>query len=181
MSYRHNISPLSIVVAVDQQGGFGKDGKIPWHVPEDLKHFKSITKGGVCIMGRRTYEDMFEMIKSRQKKKKTLKNILPNRESIVLTSNEKLNVEGATIASSLVEAVQSLKADDTREIFAIGGARVFTEALIWTTTIYMTIIKGNTYNCDRFFPLEYVKSYFKLIKGNETDKCQFITYKRIKK
>jgi dihydrofolate reductase len=58
---------VNIIVAVDDAGGFGKDGKIPWHFPEDFKRFKEITKDSVCVMGRNTYEDMLEMVKSRKK------------------------------------------------------------------------------------------------------------------
>ena len=61
---------VEIIVAVDEDGGFGKDGKIPWHYSEDLKHFKEVTTGHVCIMGRKTYEDMLEMRKARDAKRR---------------------------------------------------------------------------------------------------------------
>ena len=69
MSNRVNMRPMSIIIAVDSDGGFGKDGKIPWNFPEDLKHFQKITKDGICIMGRNTYEDMYNMVIQRRKKK----------------------------------------------------------------------------------------------------------------
>jgi len=177
---RKNMEPMSIIVAVDEDGGFGKDGNIPWNVPEDMKHFMSVTKGGICIMGRRTYEDMLEMSKARRKKSKNtseIQEILPGRECYVVTSKENYNAEGATAVTSIREAVQLLTEDDNREVFILGGFRMFVESLAWVTTIHMTIIKGDTYNCDLFFPVD-VLANFKIATGEETDQLRFLTYTR---
>lgn len=56
----------NIIVAVDCEGGFGKEGKIPWFLPEDFEHFKNMTTGHVCVMGRRTYEEMLETRKRKR-------------------------------------------------------------------------------------------------------------------
>ena len=100
MAIKTTISPLSIIVAVDESGGFGKGGKIPWNIPEDMKHFQEVTKGGVCIMGRKTYEDMLAMTTIRKEKEaaketgsppttselqRTITEILPGRTSFVVT------------------------------------------------------------------------------------------------
>jgi len=179
MTLRTSISPLSIIVGVDEFGGFGKDGKIPWNIPEDLKHFQKTTKDTICIMGRTTYEDMLQMVKARQKKKKKLKSVLAGRKCIVLTRDTKYKAEGADVYHSLMEAVQSIDADDKREVFVIGGEKLFIESLPSVNTIYMTVVKGEDgFDCDRFFPIDYVKSKFKIVDGTETDLCYYVTYTR---
>ena len=180
--FKEKIPQLSIIVAVDEDGGFGKDGKIPWDFPEDLKHFQTTTKGGVCIMGRRTYTDMVEMIQSKRKddNKEIVGAILKDRESYVVTSNSDLEVHGATSVKSIRAAVQSLKKGDTREIFILGGSRRWIEALAYTHTIYMTVVKGKTYDCDRFFPVDVLNKKFKIEEGKKTDDLDFLKYTRIK-
>lgn len=193
MSFRHHATPVSIIVAVDSGGGFGKDGKIPWNIPEDMKHFREKTKGGVCIMGRRTYEDMLRMWKERNAPKKTKSKkkskkkdvqvvekepnkILVGRESFVVTSDPDFHCPGATAVGSITQAIQSCPADDTREIFVIGGYRMFVEALSRCQAIYMTIIKGDSYGCNKNFPIEVLNKYYQIVDGTETDKCYFVTY-----
>lgn len=175
------VRPLTIAVAVDVSGGFGKDGKIPWHFAEDFKHFKDTTKGSICIMGRKTYEDMLEMVKSRQKKKKAIKEILPGRTCYVLTRQENYEAEGATVAASLLEAVQSIEENDTREVFILGGEKLYIESLPWVNKIHLTVV-DDYYDCDRFFPLEYLKEKFKIVAGKKgkNEKLLFVEYQRIK-
>jgi len=171
--------PLNLIVAIDEMGGFGKGGKIPWHFAEDFKHFKETTKDSICIMGRRTYTDMLDMVKAKRKSKKEIVEILPNRKSIVLTRNADFKPEGATIAASLVEAVQSVEGDN-RDIFILGGEKLFIEALPWVSKIYMTIVQ-DIYNCDRFLPLEYIQKKFNIIEGRkgEDEQLLFVELQRI--
>ena len=179
MISRINIAPLSIIVAVDQDGGFGKGGKIPWHFKEDFDHFKEKTKNSVCIMGRRTYEDMLEMVKARRKKNNTegdIKEILPGRECYVVTSNKDYKAEGASSSQSITQAIQSLDINDKREVFILGGYRMYVEGLTWANKIYMTVVKDR-FGCDVFFPVS-ATSKFKITEGRETDELNFITYTR---
>jgi len=134
MRFKEKIPPLSIIVGVDTEGGFGKDGKIPWFFPEDLKHFQRTTTPGVCIMGRRTYTDMFEMIQSKREDPEAQINdpILKGRESFVVTSNPDFEAHGATAVKGIHQAIQCLKIGDDRPIFVIGGFRMFYEALAFT-------------------------------------------------
>lgn len=171
---------FSIIVAVDQAGGFGKAGKIPWHFPEDFKHFQDTTKGSICIMGRRTYTEIAEHAEKRLKKKRKTKKVelLPERESIVLSRNADLEVIGATLKPSLQVALDSLKENEKRPIFVIGGEKLFLEALPQTNTIYLTIVKGKTYDCDRFFPIDYIVKNFNIAEGRETDELYFVKYVR---
>ena len=178
MTNKTTVPPLSIIVAVDEDGGFGKDGKIPWDIPEDMKHFKEVTSGGICIMGRKTYEDMLNMVKAKRKSKKKLKEILPGRDSFVVTSDADYKAEGATVVRNIRGAIEQLDESDHREIFILGGYRMFIEALSWTTTIYMSIVKNERYQCDKKFPIEVLNNRYKIVDGKETEKLYFVTYKR---
>jgi len=142
--------PLKIIVAVDLQGGFAKENKIPWYFPEDLKYFKEVTKDSTCIMGSNTYKEILEM------KKTQILDLLPGRESIVL-SKSLLTEENPSviICQTLTEAIQS----STKNIvFVIGGEKLFIQALPLCNEIFMTVINGN-YDCDKFFRIEYLKKF----------------------
>ena len=169
------MEPISIIVAVDEGGGFGRDGTIPWNYPADFKHFQKVTKGGVCVMGRRTYEDMVDMKKN--KKQNIGSHILPDRQSHVITRNEKFKAEGATVSKNLRQVVHSLKEDDNRMIFVIGGEKLFIEAIAWADKIYMTVVPG-LYECDRRFPLKALVRDFKIIEGRKEGDLKFVTYGR---
>jgi dihydrofolate reductase len=174
------MKPLSLIIAVDETGGFSKDGKIPWHFSEDLKHFKLITSRNACIMGRNTYQDIYDMIIARKlknsKKDKPVKieEILPGRECYVISHTLK-NVEGATVVPNIRKAVESTKKN---KIFIIGGERVYNESLPWVNRVYMSIIKGE-YGCDRFFPVNYIYKNFNIVGGKKgSDSLLFVEYRR---
>jgi dihydrofolate reductase len=125
---------LAIVVAVADNGVIGYNNDLPWHLRADLKHFKEVTDGHPVIMGRKTYESIVAR----------LGHGLPNRLNIVLTSHQ--SVEGdAKTAASLTEAI----ALAGKNAYVIGGASVFSEALLSADTIYLTEVhakpQGDTY------------------------------------
>lgn len=167
------MEPMAIIVAVDEAGGFGKDGKIPWHNKEDFKHFKDTTMGHPCIMGRKTYEDM----RAYQSKKtdEEITEILPGRKSFVVTRNSDFSAPGATVVSGIREAVEQLEENET--VFILGGERLYIEALSWATTIYMTIMDGD-YHCDKFFPVKALDK-FTIVDGKRGDGLKFVTYRRV--
>ena len=166
--------PIQIIVGVDCEGGFGKDGNIPWHFSEDLKRFKKITDGATCIMGRNTYEDMLEMVKKR-KKDKDIKELLPNRQCLVVTSDVNIVLEGATRVSSLSDGI---KKANKEKIFVVGGEKMYVEALSSTHRVHMTVVKGEAYDCDRFFPVEYLHKHFRITGGEQTNELYFVQYNR---
>jgi len=130
---------FSIIVAIDEKGGIGKNNTLPWHLPADLKHFKELTTGGTVIMGRNTWESIPEKFRP-----------LPNRLNIVLTGNLNYVVpEGVKLASSLDGAL----AVSEGKTFVIGGAKVFEEAIRHEncTELFVTKIES-TFDCDTFFP-----------------------------
>lgn len=177
---------LNIIVAVDPQGGFGKDGKIPWHFEEDFKHFQAVTNNANCIMGRTTYEEILEHAKKRWKKKtkkkkkaETLelpKDLLPGRQCYVISRTPQ--TEGNVItATSIRDAIN--KIDNDKPVFVIGGEKLFHAALPWTKKVYLTVMK-ESYGCDRFFPVKYLEQHFKIVSGSQNENMFFIEYERMR-
>ncbi len=127
-------SRLTIVVATDSNRGIGIRNQLPWHLPEDLAFFKRTTSGHPIVMGRKTFESIGRP--------------LPNRRNIVITRNPDWKREGAETASSLQEA-RELAGE--AEIFVIGGAQIYAEALPHTQRLIVTEI-DKAFDCDAFFP-----------------------------
>jgi len=125
---------LTLVVAMDAQRGIGVDNKLPWHLPEDLAHFKRVTLGHPIIMGRKTFDSIGRP--------------LPKRRNIVVTRNAGWAHEGVEAAGSLPEAI-ALAGDEQASI--IGGAQIFAESLQLADRMIVTHIDG-VYRCDTFFP-----------------------------
>ncbi len=126
---------ISIVAALTSEYVIGKDNQLPWSIPDDLKHFKETTRGGVVIMGRKTFE--------------SLKKPLPNRVNIVVSSSLQ-GSDGYRVASSLQDAVEKAKSYHT-EIFVIGGASIFKEALSVADRLILSWVK-KPYEGDVYFP-----------------------------
>ncbi len=126
---------ISIVVAVDSKRGIGKDNKLLWNIPEDLKRFRSITSGHPIIMGRKTFE--------------SIGRVLPNRTNIIITRDTNYTVEGAVVVHSLEEALRQAQGQD--EVFIIGGGQIFEQALPLVDRLYLTIVEGD-FHADTFFP-----------------------------
>jgi dihydrofolate reductase len=99
---------IVLVVARADNGIIGKDGKLPWHLPEDLRHFKAVTSGTPMIMGRRTFE--------------SLPGLLPGRRHIVLTRDSNWAAEGAEWVADPKEAIETAGGD---RVSIIGGAEIF--------------------------------------------------------
>ena len=142
-----------IIVAFDEQTGFGKDGKIPWHYPRDLKHFKNTTSGAALVMGRKTYEDILSYMKNNK--------FLPDRKCVVITSsNDESPWDNVTFVKSTEDAMKTFE-DFEGNVFFIGGERVFESALNIVDGVYVTLIPGN-HDCDKFFPIGTLLENFAL-------------------
>lgn len=113
--------PITIVVARARNGVIGREGKLPWHLPADLKRFKALTMGTVMVMGRKTFE--------------SLPGLLPGRRHIVLTRDPGWNAVGAEAAKSIDEALQLA---GTERISVIGGAEIFAMFLPLADRIELT-------------------------------------------
>ena len=141
---------FSIVVAMDDRRGIGKNGTLPWHLPEDLKHFKDITvttcdpsRKNAVIMGRKTWESL--PVKFRP---------LPDRLNVVLSRNAGFEAREALIASTLERAMDVLEKNPNIEnIFVIGGAQIYTYALHdpLCQRLFVTFVGGD-FACDALFP-----------------------------
>ena len=130
---------VSLVVAMGMNRVIGKAGRLPWHMPADLKRFKELTMNHVMIMGRKTYESIGEP--------------LPGRVSVVVTRNKdfKAPIGNCGHAESLDAAIAIFESTLIDELFIIGGAQIFSEAIHKADRMYITLIQEN-FTGDTFFP-----------------------------
>jgi dihydrofolate reductase len=126
---------IYLVAAIARNGVIGAQGKLPWHLPEDLQHFKKLTLGHPVIMGRRTWD--------------SLPKALPGRENIVVTRSANRDIPGASVANSLEAAIALCAGEPVA--FVIGGAGIFAEALPIASGLVLTEI-GRDYDGDVRFP-----------------------------
>lgn len=126
---------LSLIVAVAHNNVIGINNTLPWHLPEDLKHFRALTTGHHIIMGRKTYE--------------SLGRLLPGRTTVIVTRNKDYKLEGALVAHSLEVAVDLCLNDD--EAFVIGGAELYQDGLKLANKLYITEVDLDVAG-DAFFP-----------------------------
>lgn len=129
------MTTVSLIVAVANHQVIGFNNTLPWHLPEDLKHFRALTTGHHIIMGRKTYE--------------SLNRLLPDRTTVIVTRNPDYHVEGALIAHSLEAAIAQCQQDN--EVFIIGGAELYKEALDVAEKLYITQIELEVEG-DAYFP-----------------------------
>ena len=140
---------ITLIAAMDDNLGIGKDGKLPWHNKYDLQHFKDYTQGKVCVMGRKTWDSL--PVKP-----------LPNRDNIILRRcNTNLKTMSLVIYDgygreiteidtlSIIESIDCNMVSD--ELVIIGGASIYKQFMPYATHMVLTHINGD-YNCDIFFP-----------------------------
>lgn len=130
---------LSIIVAKSKNNVIGRENKLPWNLPADLKHFKEITTGHKVIMGRKTFESITKM----------LGHPLPNRTNIIVTRNLDYKYKNCIVVHSLENALKYM--DKKEEAFVIGGSELFHQALKLVNKVYITLINAEL-NGDAFFP-----------------------------
>jgi dihydrofolate reductase len=152
-----------IIAAVSENGVIGKNGDIPWHLPEDLKHFKKKTTGHPVIMGRKTFESLPEDFKP-----------LPERTNIVLTRSG-MTQEGIKVAESLEDAYSIAEEIDDK-VFIIGGASVYKQALPESDRMILTEIK-EIFDGDTHFP-DFSKDNWQELSREEHEEFDFVTYSR---
>lgn len=128
------MAQLHLIVAHARNGVIGKEGKLPWYLPEDLKHFKRTTLGKPVIMGRKTWE--------------SLGRPLPGRRNIVVTRQTGFTAEGAEVYSNLQDAVAAVK--DEPIAFIMGGAQIYAEAMPQIEVAHITVLNAD-FEGDAFF------------------------------
>lgn len=131
---------ISLIACVDDNYAIGYKNELLFHIPDDLRRFKSLTMGKTIIMGRKTYESIGKP--------------LPGRQNIVLTSSEIPEVQ---TAKNIEEAVKLSEND----IFIIGGSSIYKQFLPYANDIYLTEVLGKAENADAYFP-KFDKSQYEL-------------------
>lgn len=126
---------IAAIAAVSENGVIGREGKLPWHIPADLKHFKKITMGKPIIMGRKTFESIGKP--------------LPGRTNIIVSRT--LPDAAPDLESAIARAKEIAERDGVDEIMIIGGGEIFRQALPVTERVYLTIIEDDIEG-DAFFP-----------------------------
>lgn len=122
---------------MDEAGGIGKDGRLPWHLRRDLQRFKALTLNHYVIMGRKTYQ--------------AIGRPLPGRHNLVVTRYPEHSIPGCVTAGSLDQALEIARRAGEKEAFVIGGAAIFRLALPLAQRIYLTRVHTIA-DCDVFFP-----------------------------
>ena len=126
---------ISLVVAASKNHVIGRDGGLPWHLPDDLRHFKRITTGKPVIMGRKTYESIGRP--------------LPERRNLIMTRDPDFAAEGCETVSTLTEAMELVSGAD--EVMIIGGGQVYRDFLPLADRVYLTRVLADVEG-DTHFP-----------------------------
>ena len=150
---------ISLIAAFAEERVIGKDGKIPWTLKEDLKHFRNKTEGFSVVMGRKTYESIGVP--------------LPNRLNIVMTRNPQ-KLEGVKEVTNKEKALE-IASSYSNEVFIIGGEKIYEEFLPLATKMYLTKIDIKTKG-DAFFPKWNVNDWEELSRQDKQDRNQNIKY-----
>lgn len=154
--------PLVLVLAIGKNGLIGKDGKVPWHIPEDLKHFRRATTGHAIIMGRKTWDEVGKP--------------LPHRRNIVVSRQPALTLPGAEVVPTLEAAIALARTSDP-EPRVIGGAEIYRLAMPFATKILLTEVDREAEG-DTYFHLD--RSGFRETerRAGEEPGVQFVTLER---
>ena len=159
---------LTLIAAVAKNGVIGKDNRLPWHLPADLRHFKALTSGHAVIMGRKTWESLPEKFRP-----------LPGRQNIVVTRNATYAASGATVAGSLPDAVAAAAGE---EAFVIGGAELYQVALLLADRLQLTEIDAE-FDGDTWFPARDLRQWREVTRDMHRDETgpgyAFVRYDRI--
>ena len=159
---------LTLIAAVARNGVIGRDNQLPWHLPEDLKRFKTLTLGHPVVMGRKTWESLPEKFRP-----------LPGRRNIVVSRNPDYRAPGAVVVASVAAA---LAAAEAAEVFVIGGAALYAEALPAARRLQLTEIDADIQG-DAHFPA-YDKGLWRE-SARESRQAEagypyaFVTYERL--
>ena len=164
------------VVAISQNHAIGKDNQLPWHISEDLKHFKRLTEGGIVIMGRKTFESMGAKP-------------LPNRTNFVITTNLDYQTDFDNVLifhnldDALTQAASLAHGKGLDTIWVIGGEKVFEQAMLFSDRLEVTHVDTVIDEANAFYPTiasEFVKTHQSDPQTDEKSglSYQFVTYQR---
>lgn len=152
---------LAIIAAIGRNRVIGKNGRLPWHISEDLKRFKRLTTGHAVLMGRKTWESLGKP--------------LPHRRNVVLTSTSLPNVE---TYSTIEAALEALK--DEEWVFIIGGAQIYSELLGKADELFLTLVDQELEG-DAYFPRfeQLLQQKFRVTRREQHAGFEFVDYARV--
>jgi dihydrofolate reductase len=160
-----NTPRIALVVAMSRtRRAIGNQGKLLWHIPEDLKRFKNLTMGHPVIMGRKTFESIVSYIGKP----------LPNRTNIVISSHTSFSYPGVMVTHNLEEALENARVIDLEEIHIGGGAQIYTQVLPFVDRLYLTLVDDEP-EADTFFP-EYADVFTNVLAQEKHTTPAGLTY-----
>jgi len=145
---------VALVAAIARGGVIGRDGGVPWHIPEDVARFKALTTGHAVVMGRKTWESLPERFRP-----------LPDRRNVVVTRNGEWSAPGAEHAGSVEEALAALRG--VERIFVIGGAEIYAAALPFADELVLTEVDLDVEG-DTFFPVWDRNAFVEISRDERT-------------
>ena len=161
---------ISLIAAIGKNNELGKKNTLLFNIPLDMKHFRDTTRGHTVVMGRKTFESLPN-------------GPLPNRRNIIITRDIEYRKEGIEIVHSLDEAMKLFE-NKIEEVFIIGGAEIYKQAINLANKLYMTHVEGEDKEADAFFPIidkniwkEIKKESFSSDEKNPYD-YSFVEYER---
>ena len=131
---------MKLIVAIDENGGIGKGGDLPWNLPEDMQFFKESTNGGIVIMGRGCFESIPEKFRP-----------LPNRLNVVLSRSKDFRPLGCMVYESIFDVLNDDYIVSKGNVWIIGGAQIYESFINIVDELYVTYVNGS-FDCDTFFP-----------------------------
>jgi dihydrofolate reductase len=149
---------ISLILAAAQNGAIGKNNRLLWHLPADMKFFRQITTGHHILTGRKNYESIPQKYRP-----------LPGRTNLVVSRNTDVNYSGTKVFGSIEGAIDFARNAGASDLFVIGGGEVYRQCLTMATCIYLTMVAA-TPEADTFFDLELIKGWSReLIAQQEVD------------
>ena len=142
---------ISLVVAAATNNAIGKDGKLPWHLPNDMKHFKNMTWGMPVVMGRKTFE--------------SLGKVLPGRKNIVISRQPGWQADGVVTVKNIEDALFVARETDAKEVMVIGGGEIYKALFEKARRIYLTRVEAEP-EADTFFPTLRSEEWYLMSQQN---------------
>jgi len=150
---------ISMICAIGKKREIGFKNQLLWNLPNDLRRFKEITAGHAVIMGQKTFESIGK--------------VLSDRKNIILSLDSNLKIDGAEVSNDFLEVINRYK-DSDEEVFIIGGASIYKQAILYAQKLYLTLVKDSP-EADVFFP-EY-QEFKKVVSESEIKEENGIQYK----
>ena len=157
---------LVLIAAIAENGVIGKDGGMPWHLPEDFAHFKKTTMGHPVIMGRVNFEDVLE----------GLGEPLPGRTNIVLSRSDPDLPDDVVIVESIPEAIEAAKSTGSDRAFVAGGAEIYAQMLPLVDRLILSELPDG-HAGDTYFP-KWDRSAWRMVDTDERDEFIIVEYVR---